>query len=152
MVEQLICNQQVGGSSPSTSSNHNKIGYLHYGGVPEWPKGTDCKSAAYSFGGSNPPSPTIQKKSEPDSDWIWVRILRLYAGYFLLTSNCLSPGGAVWFFPAFLFIRVLAFPVFTRYDVGNQITRRKTIMEYIKSSLSAGCFYGICTWNQMFEI
>lgn len=94
----------------------------------------------------------IQKKSEPDSDWIWVRILRLYAGYFLLTSNCLSPGGAVWFFPAFLFIRVLAFPVFTRYDVGNQITRRKTIMEYIKSSLSAGCFYGICTWNQMFEI
>ena len=28
-----------------------------YGGVPEWPKGTDCKSAASSFGGSNPPPP-----------------------------------------------------------------------------------------------
>ena len=28
------------------------------GGIPEWPKGTDCKSAAYRFGGSNPPSPT----------------------------------------------------------------------------------------------
>ena len=29
-----------------------------YGSVPEWPKGTDCKSAGYAFGGSNPPSPT----------------------------------------------------------------------------------------------
>ena len=29
-----------------------------YGGVPEWPKGTDCKSAASSFGGSNPSPPT----------------------------------------------------------------------------------------------
>ena len=29
-----------------------------FGRVPEWPKGTDCKSAAFSFGGSNPPSPT----------------------------------------------------------------------------------------------
>ena len=61
LVEQLICNQQVGGSSPSTSSNHNKIGYLHYGGVPEWPKGTDCKSAASCFDGSNPSSPTIEQ-------------------------------------------------------------------------------------------
>ena len=31
------------------------------GGIPEWPKGTDCKSAAYRFGGSNPPSPTSKK-------------------------------------------------------------------------------------------
>ena len=29
-----------------------------YGGIPEWPKGTDCKSAGVAFGGSNPPSPT----------------------------------------------------------------------------------------------
>ena len=29
-----------------------------YGGFPEWPKGTDCKSAGDAFGGSNPPSPT----------------------------------------------------------------------------------------------
>ena len=27
----------------------------HYGWIPEWPKGTDCKSAANCFGGSNPP-------------------------------------------------------------------------------------------------
>jgi hypothetical protein len=55
LVEQLICNQQVGGSSPSTSSIFLEI---KYGSVPEWPKGTDCKSAAFSFGGSNPPAPT----------------------------------------------------------------------------------------------
>ena len=55
LVEQLICNQQVGGSSPSTSSTKLKISY---GRVPEWPKGADCKSVASSFGGSNPPSPT----------------------------------------------------------------------------------------------
>ena len=56
LVEQLICNQQVGGSSPSTSSTASER--IEYGGFPEWPKGTDCKSAGYAFGGSNPPSPT----------------------------------------------------------------------------------------------
>ena len=30
-----------------------------YGWIPEWPKGTDCKSAANCFGGSNPP-PSIE--------------------------------------------------------------------------------------------
>ena len=29
------------------------------GWIPEWPKGTDCKSAATCFGGSNPP-PSIE--------------------------------------------------------------------------------------------
>ena len=56
-VEQLICNQQVGGSNPSTSSTLQH----KYGGIPEWPKGTDCKSAVDDFGGSNPPSPTNLK-------------------------------------------------------------------------------------------
>ena len=55
LVEQLICNQQVGGSSPSTSST------ISYGRVPEWPKGADCKSVGCTFGGSNPPSPTKTK-------------------------------------------------------------------------------------------
>ena len=50
LAEQLICNQQVIGSSPI-------IGF--YGWIPEWPKGTDCKSAANCFGGSNPP-PSIK--------------------------------------------------------------------------------------------
>ena len=52
LAEQLICNQQVNGSSPF-------IGL--YGWIPEWPKGTDCKSAANCFGGSNPP-PSIKVK------------------------------------------------------------------------------------------
>ena len=55
LVEQLICNQQVGGSNPSTSST------IQYGGVPEWPKGADCKSVAFRFGGSNPPSSTTSE-------------------------------------------------------------------------------------------
>ena len=50
-VEQLICNQQVVGSIPIASSND-------YGGVPEWPKGADCKSVVFDFDGSNPSSST----------------------------------------------------------------------------------------------
>ena len=44
--EHLPYKQRVIGSSP--------IGPI-YGWIPEWPKGTDCKSAANCFGGSNPP-------------------------------------------------------------------------------------------------
>ena len=54
LVEQLICNQQVEGSSPFTSSRCSVAG-----GFPERPNGADCKSVASSFGGSNPPPPTI---------------------------------------------------------------------------------------------
>ena len=32
------------------------------GQIPEWPKGTDCKSAANCFGGSNPPLPIRNEK------------------------------------------------------------------------------------------
>lgn len=31
------------------------------GGMPEWPKGVDCKSTAERFGGSNPPPATTTK-------------------------------------------------------------------------------------------
>ena len=31
----------------------------NFGGVPEWPKGSDCKSDGSAFGGSNPPPSTI---------------------------------------------------------------------------------------------
>ncbi len=54
LVEQLICNQQVAGSSPITSSI--------LGGVPEWPKGADCKSVVSDFDGSNP-SPSTKNKN-----------------------------------------------------------------------------------------
>ena len=52
MVEQLICNQPVVGSIPTTSSI--------FGRIPEWPNGTDCKSVGSAFGGSNPPPPTTK--------------------------------------------------------------------------------------------
>ena len=55
-VEQLICNQPVAGSSPIASSREI---YFRCGGVPEWPKGADCKSAGGAYGGSNPPPSII---------------------------------------------------------------------------------------------
>ena len=62
LVEQLICNQQVGGSSPSTSSTNNaKVN--KFGSVPKRPKGADCKSVVSDFGGSNPPAPTKNPRS-----------------------------------------------------------------------------------------
>ena len=33
------------------------------GEIPEWPKGTDCKSVGSAFGGSNPPLPTIKNNA-----------------------------------------------------------------------------------------
>src|SRR5262245_56533928 len=53
MVEQLICNQQVAGSSPIASSVEQRPNE-HFGRVPERSKGTDCKSVATGFEGSNP--------------------------------------------------------------------------------------------------
>ena len=35
---------------------------IAYGGIPEWPKGADCKSVSIAFSGSNPLSPTQQRK------------------------------------------------------------------------------------------
>ena len=52
LAEQLICNQQVVGSSPIAGSK------TKYGQIPERPNGSDCKSDVFDFGGSNPPLPT----------------------------------------------------------------------------------------------
>jgi hypothetical protein len=57
LVEQLICNQRVAGSTPVSGS------ILFSGGVPERSKGTDCKSVGKAFGGSNPPPTTNLKAS-----------------------------------------------------------------------------------------
>ena len=43
-------------------------GHSHRGGVPEWPKGTDCKSVGNAFGGSNPPPSTISSIDGMDFD------------------------------------------------------------------------------------
>ena len=61
LAEQLTCNQQVAGSSPiagSSSDARRQMTDDPYGGVPEWLKGADCKSAVFDFGGSNPPLST----------------------------------------------------------------------------------------------
>ncbi len=50
------------------------------GGVPEWSKGTDCKSVGDAFGGSNPPPSTIYH-------------VRDYIGsalYFILNDSCIT--------------------------------------------------------------
>ncbi len=57
LVEQLICNQWVGGSIPFAGFNLDISGE-----VPEWLKGADCKSAGSAFGGSNPPLSTTQRR------------------------------------------------------------------------------------------
>ena len=66
LVELLICNQWAGGSSPFAGSSKG-MGFRKKcnssGGVPEWPKGTDCKSVGEAFGGSNPP-PTTSLKND----------------------------------------------------------------------------------------
>ncbi len=73
MVEQLICNQQVAGSIPIASSPgpertgrrrgrivRSASAGIVSGGVPERSKGTDCKSVATGFEGSNPSPSTTQ--------------------------------------------------------------------------------------------
>ena len=66
MAEQLICNQQVAGSSPISGSI--------LGGVPEWPKGADCKSVVYDFDGSNPSPSTKFKKRFPNETLFYIKI------------------------------------------------------------------------------
>ena len=55
LVEQLICNQQVGGSSPSTSST---VHCINMGEFPSGQREQTVNLSVVTFGGSNPPSPT----------------------------------------------------------------------------------------------
>ena len=69
MAEQLICNQQVEGSIPPTSSR--VCMFFENGWVPEWPKGTDCKSVVADFDGSNPSPSTTFSSFEENILRIW---------------------------------------------------------------------------------
>ena len=42
-------------------------GIIINGRIPEWPKGADCKSVAFRFGGPNPPAPTTSVTLDPSS-------------------------------------------------------------------------------------
>ena len=57
----------AGRASALQSEGHRFEPYRPHlnGWIPEWPKGTDCKSAATCFGGSNPP-PSISRKALAD--------------------------------------------------------------------------------------
>jgi hypothetical protein len=39
-----------------------------FGGLPEWPKGADCKSAGYAFDGSNPSPSTGGAAKEEEAN------------------------------------------------------------------------------------
>ena len=79
LAEQLICNQQVNGSSPFIGFLRKAVRFLsYYGQIPEWPKGADCKSVGTAFEGSNPSLPSIANKQEKKYNRITAR------------------GGAVW--------------------------------------------------------
>ena len=67
MVERLICNQGVAGSSPIASSSG--VCCFQSGGVPEWPKGTGCKPVGVAYGGSNPPLSTISPQDAGIAQW-----------------------------------------------------------------------------------
>ena len=86
MAEQLICNQQVVGSIPITSSTNSTI---QYGQIPERPKGADCKSADSVFGGSNPPLPT--KKQTTQSSRLFFVCIGGLTDHSALAPWCGSP-------------------------------------------------------------
>src|SRR6185437_13269602 len=84
LAEHLLCKQAVRGSSPLASSSPQRSNrppgtpaaakqkhdtsvseqrkqiVKQVGGLPEWPKGADCKSAGYAFDGSNPSPSTVE--------------------------------------------------------------------------------------------
>ena len=65
-VEQLICNQPVGGSIPSASSTmqrhaHRPSRPSALGRYPSGQRGQTVNLLAHAFGGSNPPLPTSHR-------------------------------------------------------------------------------------------
>jgi hypothetical protein len=49
--------------------------FMYYAGIPEWPKGADCKSAAERFGGSNPSPGTMNTLVERMASRFFVSVL-----------------------------------------------------------------------------
>ena len=63
---------------------------IEYGRVPEWPMGTDCKSAAFSFGGSNPPAPTKKTSVENTLVFCFIRYLKFHSQGWIRTAAATS--------------------------------------------------------------
>ena len=64
MAEQLICNQQVAGSTPVTSSKGVHTVNSYMGDFPSGQRGQTVNLLLFSFGGPNPPSPTNKKSRQ----------------------------------------------------------------------------------------
>ena len=62
MAEQLICNQQVVGSTPITSSKESTQKWTYMGDFPSGQRGQTVNLLSFDFGGPNPPSPTRKKQ------------------------------------------------------------------------------------------
>ena len=73
-----------------------------YGWFPEWPKGTDCKSAANCFGGSNPPPSILPMWLNWQSSWFVISRLSVrvrssaWPDKYIGSKNFISRDGAVW--------------------------------------------------------
>ena len=63
MAEQLICNQQVVGSTPITSSKGSRTVTHNMGDFPSGQRGQTVNLLCIHFGGPNPPSPTNTKST-----------------------------------------------------------------------------------------
>ena len=61
---QILWDHSSAGRAPALQAGGHRFEpyWSHYGWVPEWPKGADCKSVSNAFGGSNPP-PSIRQKA-----------------------------------------------------------------------------------------
>ena len=60
LVEQLICNQQVGGSNPFASSSYALIANVE--GCPSGQREQTVNLPAHAYEGSNPSPSTISKR------------------------------------------------------------------------------------------
>ena len=106
-----------------------------YGSFPEWPMGTDCKSAALCFGGSNPPAPT--KK-------LWQRYCRSFFSLLYRTKSAkavtdfqsafywdvqLLPGGWIFLLPTFsaAFRMLRKYRIILSADTASEVPQPETV-------------------------
>ena len=57
----MVLTSRVADHTPHAADRSSKFGMgMHNGGMPEWLKGTDCKSVGFAYVGSNPTPSTMQ--------------------------------------------------------------------------------------------
>ena len=99
-LEHLPYKQRVGGSNPSTPTK--RFSNQKHGWFPEWPNGADCKSAASSFGGSNPSPPTSTRDC--------------FAAVSFFYPLLLSSSFILFFYPLLLSSSFILFLLFFSFD------------------------------------